>query len=1071
MFRRFQGWGLGLLLALLPLHPSYSQDNSNSRFLGQENRQVLNLSYQRQDLGQIIAYTRRGSILLPLGEVAEQLGFPIFVNPKTGVAQGWFITPEKTFLLDTQEQTVAVGGKNELYDDALIIPADKDIYIDSSLLSNYLHLTFLIDYNTSTVKIKLPHQMDDADKKKFKASVGKKQEEVMREEHTASQETGEEENLETVTPNEKIATTPVAVTGDSFSDDNLLVLQATVDGYLQPDFLDGYGIGDRYFLPLEPLVTLLDFPITVDTEKGIASGWFMDSKRTFTLNTKENTVRIKGKKATLAPNTVFVTDYDIYVDTAVLEQWFPVSFSIDTRKMVLNIKGLETLPFHLKQARQKQLEVIERQKAAAAKAKEYTLVSEPYKLYSTPFMDFSINHNYRNHAGTKHSTQYSVQAGGDLGELTTETFASGSTDNSLIDTLRIKGQRVDETGHLLGPLHAKSFSIGDIDSETVPLVAQTSLGRGVAVSSRSPLQASQFDVTTFTGNALPGWEIELYRNDALIDFQQVDSDGRYSFIDVPVLFGSNTFRLVFYGPQGQIEEEVKQLYIADSALEKGEFVYDMSLDEKSQDLFGISEKTGRNKDGVRGIGRVEYGVTNNISVSAGGVQTPLEDGNHTYMTSGIKTSFGGFFVGADGAYDIAESGWAGKLTALTSIHDTSIKLEQKYFDNFFSEEESPLDIPRKSVSEADINSFETLPLIHDISIGLNAKYEEFVNGIEETTISNRLSKSLFGINVSHELGVVNGAQDRLQGSLAVRGYFWRTLIGTQADYRISPDKNLDRVNVTLQRNLTEKVNVRLGYTKNLGTDKRAVTDGSLNWDFGTYRLSTQMNVDDDNSVFVGLGLNVSLGKIPGRNKWLVQSAPMSYGGGVVAHAFVDNNYNNIYDEGDQTIDKARFKVGNRAVKAEKGYGIGTQLQPYQKTNVTLDTDTLEDPLWIPGIEGYSIEARPGVMAPLEFPVLNTNQIDGTLYLVREDGTAKPLKNITVQLVAQDGKVVSATKTEYDGFYILEKILPGEYQLTIAPKDLKRIKAQLPSPESISITPGGDYYSGYDIKLAPNDTER
>ena len=1038
-----------------PGAPAAYADDKVALATEQVNRQALQIVFKHDTLGSINAYINRGSVLLPLGKMSEHMGFPIFVDAERGIAEGWFIQPDKTFRLDMAEHRITIAGKDKTYPDNLAVIEGDDIYIDSSVLSDVLHLIFQVDHSNERLKIILPETLPDAEKQAIRAAMGKKQEDVIRQAHIQ-----EEHRAALSDAQDEIAS---EITDDTFTDENLLVLQPVLEKQQLDEFIDGYAVGGHYFLPLDGLATLLEFPIQVHVKEGKAEGWFLDETHEFSLDMAGKKARVQGKTYHLKHGDAVIVDGDIYIRKGLLETWFPVQFAIDQHTMNLNIHATAMLPFQLRQEREKQKDILARKKALEGAQKEYPLIEPPYSLYSMPFMDFSLSHNYHN-SGDHQVTDYSIQAGGDFGLLSTEIFASGATDTELVNNVRVKGTRADEDGNLLGGLHAKEFAVGDIDSQTVPLVAQTSLGRGVSFTNRSPSQSAQFDVTSFTGNSLPGWEIELYRNDALLDFQVVGSDGRYAFIDVPVLYGSNTFRLVFYGPQGQIQEQVKQLYAQDSALKEGQFIYDVSLDEKSKSLLGISDLTPTHPDGLRSIAQVEYGVTDHLSLSAGTVQTPIEDGMHSYMTTGLKTSLGNIFLGADAAYDVMDTGWAAKWTALTSIEDISLKLEQRFFNDFVSEEENPLGTPHKSFSEADVNSFRTLPLIKDINIGLNLRYEEFVGGVKETTITNRLSKSFWGVNISHDLGVVYGDEDRVQGNIGLRGFFWKTLIGTQVDYRVAPEKTIDRVNLTLQRNLTQKINTRLGFTKNLGIDDRADVNGSLNWDFDTYRLSTQMDVDDDNNVFVGLGINISIGKIPGRQDWQVQSNPLSYSGAVMAHAFVDNNYDKIFDEGDEEVAEAPFVIGNTDVKAKDGYAFGDKIFPYQKTNVTLNKDLLEDPLWMPGVDGYTVLSRPGVVVPLEFPIFVTSEIDGTVYVSDEEGSEKALKNVTVQLIDTAGKVVKTVKTEFDGYYILEKVLPGSYTLTVAPEDLERLALQVRLPEQVDVGKEGDFYNGYDLRL-------
>jgi hypothetical protein len=53
----------------------------------------------------------------------------------------------------------------------------------------------------------------------------------------------------------------------------------------------------------------------------------------------------------------------------------------------------------------------------------------------------------------------------------------------------------------------------------------------------------------------PGWTVELYVNNVIVDYQTADASGFYSF-DVPLVYGTSEVMLKFYGPYG--EERVEE---------------------------------------------------------------------------------------------------------------------------------------------------------------------------------------------------------------------------------------------------------------------------------------------------------------------------------------------------------------------------------------------------------------------------------------------------------------------------------------------------------------------------------
>src|SRR5206468_8189415 len=48
----------------------------------------------------------------------------------------------------------------------------------------------------------------------------------------------------------------------------------------------------------------------------------------------------------------------------------------------------------------------------------------------------------------------------------------------------------------------------------------------------------------------PGWTVELYVNNVLVDFTKADASGFFSF-DVPLVYGNSLIKLRYYGPYGE----------------------------------------------------------------------------------------------------------------------------------------------------------------------------------------------------------------------------------------------------------------------------------------------------------------------------------------------------------------------------------------------------------------------------------------------------------------------------------------------------------------------------------------
>ena len=127
--------------------------------------------------------------------------------------------------------------------------------------------------------------------------------------------------------------------------------------------------------------------------------------------------------------------------------------------------------------------------------------------------------------------------------------------------------------------------------------------------------------------------------------------------------------------------------------------------------------------------------------------------------------------------------------------------------------------------------------------------------------------------------------------------------------------------------------------------------------------------------------------------------------------------------------------------------------------------TLEDPMAVSEKPGVRFVPRPGHVTPVDFPVLVSGEITGTVRVARE-GESREVSGVVVQLVAESGQVVAETRSAYDGFYDMTKIVPGRYTVRASPTQLERLKLKGPAPRPVVVEASGTILDGVDLRLEP-----
>ena len=99
---------------------------------------------------------------------------------------------------------------------------------------------------------------------------------------------------------------------DMISEDDLLILDLTVDKTVLTNNLVGYGQADHVYLSLYDIADAFEFPLDISLQNNQATvtGWFIHESRTFFLDTATNIARIAGQESNYDPNQVIVQDND-----------------------------------------------------------------------------------------------------------------------------------------------------------------------------------------------------------------------------------------------------------------------------------------------------------------------------------------------------------------------------------------------------------------------------------------------------------------------------------------------------------------------------------------------------------------------------------------------------------------------------------------------------------------------------------------------------------------------------------------------------------------------------------------
>jgi hypothetical protein len=195
----------------------------------------------------------------------------------------------------------------------------------------------------------------------------------------------------------------------------------------------------------------------------------------------------------------------------------------------------------------------------------------------------------------------------------------------------------------------------------------------------------------------------------------------------------------------------------------------------------------------------------------------------------------------------------------------------------------------------------------------------------------------------------------------------------------------------------------------------------------SFALSVTGEAASDGAVAAGFNLNFSLDP---RHGFTISRRPLAEGGMVHATVFQDLNDNGVRDPGEPLEKGALVTTGTtqsqRKTDARGAVTVGG-LTPYVAVPVSVDLTSLEDPALVPKKAVQVVVPRPGVPAEVEIGLVGGGDIEGALMKSGELG----FEGVDLELVDSSGKLVGTARTDFDGFFLFERVAYGNYAVRVS----------------------------------------
>ena len=840
-------------------------------------------------------------------------------------------------------------------------------------------------------------------------------------------------------------TSPAVPQNDHFEE---IIVNFDVPKLVNTDISAQYD-GQTVYLPLLEIFRLLEANARHDQSAKQIRGYIYSQKDAFDIDVEQGFVKSLGTEF-LLPQEGYVYDgYELYIRIDLMERFFNLAMQFDFSKLLVRLPLNKDFPAYQKLKRK------------LAQEKLLTKKEEIREVYSLPFHREYLNGGVAdwmistNPLGNRRTHYFSLGLGGMLlgGDITLS--GNGDTRNGFDSRqVRYKWHYYVDNNRYLTQAEVGEVFTGGIFSRRLD---------GLLVTNRPQVRRKYFQTIQLSGNLDEGWEVELYVDQRLTDFCHTGQTGEYNF-NVDIYYGASSITLKMYGPNGEFKTEELDVKVPYNLIPKGEVEY----------AAAIGQADGQMERGVFSQARCFYGIT-------------------TRLTAGINADFP---VKVDHPVTIGEE----KSRPLVAVELALQPLTNMTVTGFYAPDyamqggfnimhPSVVSVNGQATLYASNSILNPLEQVHNISFAVSSPLRLWGRnfGLRCNLTHDRYPNSShlaahYGFSTTLSYLYVNyigryKLSQYTEADRALKTITSQLIIGSRKTWLVRPQFRIDydhgrnvlvKYGIFLTKQIFKTGQVSFSYERN-EIAKSNLYMVTLNIfssfaDFNSRVVASSDQVAMTESQRGSIRFNQDAGDIYfNRRNGIGQCS-------AVLHPYVDDNFNNVYDNGEQQIPGLRAKIqgaGSRPMGKDKAYYY-ERLQPYDEYVVEIDEYSLDNPLLRPVHEGYRVHLNPNMVTVIDVPVVVVSEMSGMVQRQSELGRTG-MGGIKIQVSDLTTGSKNEISTFNNGEFYYLGLIPGKYRARVLQKQLD-VYGYISEPEMIDFevkaVEGGSVIENINFLLIP-----
>lgn len=570
---------------------------------------------------------------------------------------------------------------------------------------------------------------------------------------------------------------------------------------------------------------------------------------------------------------------------------------------------------------------------------------------------------------------------------------------------------------------------------------------GIQLTNTPTTFRRSFGSYTLTDRTDPGWTVELYVNNVLVNYVKADASGFFTF-DVPLVYGNTQVKLKFYGPWGEERTREQNISIPYNFLPAKEFEYVVSAGVVEDTLWSRFSRAS-----------ASYGATRFLTLGAGVeylssvINTPVMP----YANASLRLT-SNLLISAEYTYGVSAKGtltWRLPSNIQLDLNYVLYDKDQKAISyNYLEERKASLSLPVKIRNFVAYSRLSFNQTILPVSKYSNAEW--------------MMAGSLFGVNANlTTFGIfVEHNDPNIYSNLSVATRLpAEFLLMPQVQYSYTGHEFIS-AKLALEKKMLSHGYLSVSYEQNFKNDLKMAELG-LRYDFSFAQTGLTLRQANKQATFVeyarGSLINDS------KTKYVRTDNRTNVGrGGITVVPFLDLNANGVRDEGEPRAYGLNVHLnGGRMERSEKDTTIHiVGLEPYTKYFIEVDESSFDNISWRVDKKSIAVIVDPNMLKLIEIPVTVRGEAAGNVFLV-DNGSKTGIDRIIVDFYNSSGMLLAKALTEDNGYFSYFGFAPGSYYVRVDTAQLRKLKMKsAPDSLAFNIMKGteGDYIEGLDFVL-------